>query len=65
MIGLMIDGKPLLRAYSIASAPYDEELEFLSIKVANGPLTSRLRDIREATTSSSAGRRPAPCCSTT
>ncbi len=47
MIGLMIDGKPLLRAYSIASAPYDEELEFLSIKVANGPLTSRLRDIRE------------------
>ncbi len=47
MIGLMIDGKPLLRAYSIASAPYDEELEFLSIKVANGPLTSRLRDIKE------------------
>ena len=47
MIGLMIDGKPLLRAYSIASASYDEELEFLSIKVANGPLTSRLRNLKE------------------
>jgi ferredoxin/flavodoxin---NADP+ reductase len=47
MIGLTVDGKPLLRAYSLVSAPYEEELEFLSIKVANGPLTSRLQHIRE------------------
>jgi ferredoxin/flavodoxin---NADP+ reductase len=46
MIGLMIDGKPLLRAYSVVSANYEEELEFLSIKVANGPLTSRLQHIK-------------------
>jgi len=46
MIGLMIDGKPLLRAYSIASATYEEELEFLSIQVANGPLTSRLGELK-------------------
>ena len=46
MIGLRVEGKPLLRAYSIASANYDDELEFLSIKVANGPLTSRLQNIR-------------------
>jgi ferredoxin/flavodoxin---NADP+ reductase len=47
MIGLMVEGKPLLRAYSVVSATYEEELEFLSIKVANGPLTSRLQHIRE------------------
>jgi ferredoxin--NADP+ reductase len=46
MIGLMVAGKPLLRAYSMVSAPWDEELEFLSIKVADGPLTSRLQHIR-------------------
>ena len=46
MIGLMVDGKPLLRAYSIASANWEEELEFFSIKVPDGPLTSRLKDIR-------------------
>jgi ferredoxin/flavodoxin---NADP+ reductase len=46
MIGLMVDGKPLLRAYSVVSANYEEELEFLSIKVANGPLTSRLQHIK-------------------
>ena len=45
MIGLKVNGKPLLRAYSIASANYEETLEFLSIKVPDGPLTSRLRDI--------------------
>jgi ferredoxin--NADP+ reductase len=45
MIGLKVDGKPLLRAYSIASANYEETLEFLSIKVPNGPLTSRLQHI--------------------
>jgi ferredoxin--NADP+ reductase len=47
MIGLEVEGRPLTRAYSIASAPYDDHLEFLSIKVQNGPLTSRLQHIRE------------------
>ena len=42
MIGLPGEGRPLLRAYSIASPAYAEELEFLSIKVPDGPLTSRL-----------------------
>ena len=47
MIGLPGDnGKPLLRAYSVASPSYEEELEFLSIKVADGPLTSRLQHIQ-------------------
>ena len=46
MIGLpKEDGKPLLRAYSIASPSWDEELEFYSIKVPDGPLTSRLQQI--------------------
>ena len=46
MIGLEIDGKPLVRAYSIASANWEEHLEFFSIKVPNGPLTSRLQYIQ-------------------
>ncbi|MGH1406793.1 MAG: ferredoxin--NADP reductase [Rhodomicrobiaceae bacterium] len=46
MIGLMIDGKPLYRAYSIASPAWGEELEFYSIKVPNGPLTSHLQKIK-------------------
>ena len=47
MIGLMGDnGKPLLRAYSIASPAWDEELEFYSIKVPDGPLTSRLQHVQ-------------------
>ncbi|MGR3289801.1 MAG: ferredoxin--NADP reductase, partial [Paracoccaceae bacterium] len=47
MIGLMGDtGKPLLRAYSIASPSWDEELEFYSIKVPEGPLTSKLQHIQ-------------------
>ncbi len=46
MIGLRVDGKPLLRAYSIASANYEDHLEFLSIKVPDGPLTSRLQHIQ-------------------
>ncbi len=46
MIGLPVDGKPLMRAYSIASANWEEQLEFFSIKVANGPLTSRLQHIQ-------------------
>lgn len=46
MIGLMGEnGKPLLRAYSIASPSWDEELEFYSIKVPDGPLTSKLQHI--------------------
>ena len=46
MIGLPVDGRPLMRAYSIASANWEEELEFFSIKVPNGPLTSRLRHLQ-------------------
>lgn len=45
MIGLPGDGRPLMRAYSIASPAWAEELEFLSIKVPDGPLTSRLQQI--------------------
>ncbi|MEQ1697001.1 MAG: ferredoxin--NADP reductase [Hyphomicrobiaceae bacterium] len=45
MMGLLVDGKPLLRAYSITSGYYDDHLEFFSIKVPNGPLTSRLQHI--------------------
>ncbi|WP_334133526.1 ferredoxin--NADP reductase [Tepidimonas sp.] len=51
MIGLRLDnGKPLLRAYSIVSANYEEHLEFLSIKVPDGPLTSRLQHIQPGDT---------------
>ena len=46
MMGLQVDNKPLLRAYSIASANYEPELEFFSIKVQDGPLTSRLQKIK-------------------
>lgn len=46
MIGLEVEGRPLLRAYSIASANYEEHLEFFSIKVPNGPLTSRLQHLQ-------------------
>jgi ferredoxin--NADP+ reductase len=45
MIGLMVEGKPLVRAYSIASPSWDDTLEFYSIKVEDGPLTSRLRHL--------------------
>lgn len=47
MIGLEVDGRPLTRAYSIASPNYEEHLEFFSIKVPNGPLTSRLQHLKE------------------
>ena len=50
MIGLMVDGKPLVRAYSMASPNHDEGLEFFSIKVPDGPLTSRLQAIRAGDT---------------
>ncbi len=46
MIGLEVNGKPLMRAYSIASANYEESLEFFSIKVPDGPLTSRLQHLQ-------------------
>jgi len=47
MIGLEVGGKPLMRAYSIVSANHDDYLEFLSIKVPDGPLTSRLQHLQE------------------
>ena len=68
MIGLPGDnGKPILRAYSIASPFWDEELEFYSIKVPGGPLTSRLQKSARAIRSSSRPSQPAlwclmPCC---
>lgn len=46
MIGLEVEGRPLTRAYSIASANHEEYLEFFSIKVPDGPLTSRLQHLR-------------------
>lgn len=46
MLGLPNGGRPLLRAYSIASPSYADELEFMSIKVADGPLTSRLQFVK-------------------
>lgn len=46
LIGLRVEGKPLLRAYSIASANYESELEFLSVKVPGGALTSRLQHLQ-------------------
>jgi ferredoxin--NADP+ reductase len=45
MMGMVVDGKPLLRAYSMASSNYEDFLEFYSIKVQDGPLTSRLQHI--------------------
>lgn len=46
MIGLQVAERPLLRAYSMVSASYEERLEFFSIKVPDGPLTSRLQHLR-------------------
>ncbi len=50
MIGLEVDGRPLMRAYSMASANHEDELEFFSIKVSDGPLTSKLQKIKEGDT---------------
>ncbi|MFT5506365.1 MAG: ferredoxin--NADP+ reductase [Gammaproteobacteria bacterium] len=47
MMGIEVEGKPLMRAYSMASANYEDHLEFYSIKVQEGPLTSRLQHIEE------------------
>lgn len=46
LIGLMVDGKPLMRAYSFVNTNTDAELEFLSIKVPDGALTSRLCQVK-------------------
>lgn len=46
MLGLEDDGRPLVRAYSMASPNYDDALEFFSIKVPDGPLTSRLQHVK-------------------
>lgn len=46
MMGLKVEGRPLLRAYSVASAHYEDHLEFYSIKVPDGPLTSRLSHVQ-------------------
>ena len=46
MLGLEVEGKKVLRAYSVASPAWDEELEFFSIKVPDGPLTSKLQHIQ-------------------
>ena len=46
MIGLQVEGKPLMRAYSVVSAHYEDHLEFYSIKVQDGPLTSRLQHLQ-------------------
>jgi len=50
MIGLMLEGRPLLRAYSMVSANWEDSLQFLSIKVQDGPLTSRLQHIQPGDT---------------
>lgn len=47
MIGIKVDGRPLMRAYSVVSPNYEETLEFYSIKVPDGPLTSRLQHLKE------------------
>src|SRR5579862_1897644 len=47
MMGLEVNGRPLVRAYSLVSANYEDELEFFSIKAPNGPLTSRLQHVKE------------------
>ncbi|WP_345900726.1 FAD-binding oxidoreductase, partial [Martelella sp. UBA3392] len=50
MIGLMVDGKPIYRAYSIASPAWADTLEFFSIKVPGGPLTQHLQKIQPGDT---------------
>src|SRR5690349_20195650 len=50
MVGLEVEGRPLLRAYSVVSPNYEEHLEFYSIKVPNGPLTSQLQHVKPGDT---------------
>ena len=59
MIGLEVEGRPLLRAYSMASANHEDSLEFFSIKVDDGPLTSRLQHLKEGDIVL-VGRKPTP-----
>ena len=47
MVGLQRQGRPLMRAYSLASPSHEEHLEFFSIKVPDGPLTSQLQHLKE------------------
>ncbi len=47
MMGMEVDGRPLMRAYSMASSQYEDHLEFYSIKVQHGDLTSRLQHIKQ------------------
>jgi len=47
MMGMEVNGRPLMRAYSMASSQYEDHLEFYSIKVQHGDLTSRLQHIKE------------------
>ena len=46
MMGMMVNGKRIMRAYSMASATYDDHLEWVSIKLEDGPLTSHLQNIK-------------------
>ena len=46
MIGLQLENRPLVRAYSIASSKFEDHLEFLSIKIPGGPLTERLQNVK-------------------
>ena len=46
MMGMMVNGKRIMRAYSMASATYDDYLEWVSIKLEDGPLTSHLQNIK-------------------
>src|SRR6202158_566750 len=57
MVGLEVEGRPLVRAYSMASGNHEQALESFSIKIADGPLTSRLKKIREGD-QSLVGRKP-------
>ena len=65
MIGLEVSGRPLMRAYSMASASHEDRLEFFSIKVADGPLTSQLQKIQAGDKILVSRRRPARWCRTT
>src|SRR5271155_1165900 len=57
MMGVEAEGRPLVRAFSLASAHYEDQLEFFSIKVPDGPLTSRLQHLAEGD-SVLVGRKP-------
>ena len=62
MIGIEVDGKPLMRAYSMASSHYEDHLEFYSIKVQDGAFTSRLQHIQVGDKLLVSKNRPGRCC---